>query len=506
MKNKIIKEITNKKEKGLILATMLTGGMQVATGVFGLGSIMKCVPLPVIWGFTSGLGAIIFQKQLKQAFELPFPVSSLLDHFSLSISSIQTVIEKTIEMVGNSNPTAGLISSITLLACLIVPKYYPRFPIAISTIAVFTTLQMMFGCFGVSLLGQIPDTFPDLKLPSFDNIPSIGQLMADSSLLYFMSSIQAMLSISAADKIAKLKGNMVQSNTNQDFIGQGLSNVGCSLFTTMPSTGLVVQSTLSIMTGAKTRRAGLVHALTLTSSIYLFASTMQYIPLSSLSAVLMSVAMTMIKPSDFLLLNKIDKKEATVWLVTLATVFVEGIMVGSAVGLSLSLLFSALSSSSSSKTPFFFSLSSPSPSLPSYQFLHSQLQAGESESESGWEGEEKKGKMKIIKVEGGASFLSALSIERLGKVINEGYEGNERVIVDMRDLRHVDATAGEQFALLFNDIFQLHPSSFHLLPPPPQSLEAISHFDSSNVIPRSSILPPIYQISHSDDIAPIHSL
>lgn len=32
---------------------------------------MKCIPLPVIWGFTTGIGTLILGRQLTPAFELP---------------------------------------------------------------------------------------------------------------------------------------------------------------------------------------------------------------------------------------------------------------------------------------------------------------------------------------------------------------------------------------------------------------------------------------------------
>jgi carbonic anhydrase len=44
---------------GLLVVGLLCGALQLATGALGLGKIIRLVPVPVIEGFTAGIGAII---------------------------------------------------------------------------------------------------------------------------------------------------------------------------------------------------------------------------------------------------------------------------------------------------------------------------------------------------------------------------------------------------------------------------------------------------------------
>lgn len=281
-------------------------------------------------------------------------------------------------------------------------------------------------------------------------------------------------------------------------------------------TGLVVQSTLNIMSGAQTRKSGLIHAATLTSCIYILASTMKFIPLSSLSAVLMSVALTMIKFSDFKILFKIKPIEAMIWLITFGSVFSFGIMVGTAVGVSCSLA-SAFSLRLRS-SPLFFSFSHsgylPSSSLSQFQPIPSSSllssstssslpsspspsSSSSSSSSSSYQSlilstrTEDDDVIPVVRLVGGMTFLSALTIESLKTSLFSLSNANRGIIIDLRDVSFIDVTAGEQLAIILLDLRSLYPSSFFIIPPL-RSREVISFlsFDQFDRFASSLLLPP----------------
>jgi len=55
---------------GLAIATVMAGLMQVAMGVFRLGSVIKFMPYPIIVGFTGGIAITIFSTQMNDLFGL----------------------------------------------------------------------------------------------------------------------------------------------------------------------------------------------------------------------------------------------------------------------------------------------------------------------------------------------------------------------------------------------------------------------------------------------------
>jgi len=59
--------------EGLLLAGFLAGIFQILFGIFRLGKVVKYIPLPVISGFTSGIGIIILIGQLSNVFGLVLP-------------------------------------------------------------------------------------------------------------------------------------------------------------------------------------------------------------------------------------------------------------------------------------------------------------------------------------------------------------------------------------------------------------------------------------------------
>src|SRR3990167_8864694 len=60
----------------LAVVCLIAGLMQFISGVLGLGKLARYVPLPVIAGFTAGIGVIILIGQLPRAFGLMPPAES----------------------------------------------------------------------------------------------------------------------------------------------------------------------------------------------------------------------------------------------------------------------------------------------------------------------------------------------------------------------------------------------------------------------------------------------
>src|SRR5579863_8701983 len=60
---------------GLQIATLLAGFILLFMGIIKLGNVIKFIPDPVIVGFTSGIGVIIFINEWKDFFGLPVHLS-----------------------------------------------------------------------------------------------------------------------------------------------------------------------------------------------------------------------------------------------------------------------------------------------------------------------------------------------------------------------------------------------------------------------------------------------
>jgi len=62
--------ITQHGYDGLILSTLMAGGMLIFAGIARFGTVIKYMPQPVVTGFTAGIAVIIFSSQVKDFFGL----------------------------------------------------------------------------------------------------------------------------------------------------------------------------------------------------------------------------------------------------------------------------------------------------------------------------------------------------------------------------------------------------------------------------------------------------
>ena len=74
---------------GLFYILLFSGLFQILAGILNLGNIVRFVPLPVVAGFTAGIGSIIFFGQIPTAIGLP---STSHSHFIMVITHIQAFL------------------------------------------------------------------------------------------------------------------------------------------------------------------------------------------------------------------------------------------------------------------------------------------------------------------------------------------------------------------------------------------------------------------------------
>ena len=289
---------------GLLMIGLGAGVLQVLSGVCGLGKIIRFTPLPVINGFTAGIGMIIFIGQLPRALGLPpapeFDVAKNLSYIFYHIESIQLL------------PT--VLSFGTFAMASFLPRFLPHLPAGLLAVLVITGLQAVLGKHGldVEVIGPIPRSLPTADLPHWPQAWGFHFLQS-IFVIYALASLETLMSSSAVDKLAV---KTAKHDPDQELIGQGLANIVCTLFGTIPVTGVIARSALNVQTGARTRRASLFQAFFLLLSIILFAPFIEKIPIPVLSGILLSVAVKMLRPRAFLSLWKVSRIEVLTYLAT----------------------------------------------------------------------------------------------------------------------------------------------------------------------------------------------
>lgn len=314
--------------EGLVFMCLVAGMMQLVSGMAGLGKLARYVPLPVIAGFTAGIGAIIIIGQIPRAFGLEPPAEShILDVFL----SLKTYF----------NEINGVCLMLVVLTVVIIrglPKIFPRIQPILPAVAVATALVYFFHL-KVPMIGAIPSSLPPLRLPALPRIP-LDEWMTGAFTIYLLASLETLLSSSAIDKLTNEK----KHHSDQELIGQGLGNISVSLFGGIPVTGVIARSAVNVRAGARTRRSSIIHSVGVLLAVFAFAPYIAMVPIAALTGVLFSVAFSMLNYREFYALWVTSRAESLVYVVTFFTIVSVDLLAGVKAGIlaaALIMLFKA---------------------------------------------------------------------------------------------------------------------------------------------------------------------
>ncbi len=309
---------------GLILATFLSGLMLIAAGLLRFGTFIKFIPFPVTVGFTAGIAVIIFASQIKDllGLSLDHEPGELLDKLP-ALWTARTSL----------TPAAVGLSVATIAVILCLKALRPRWPgmlIAVGGAAVATVLLGVPVETIGTRFGGIPSSLPVPRLPDLSMASVIAVLPAALSFT-LLGSIESLLSAVVADGMT---GRRHRSNC--ELVGQGIANIGSSLFGGFCVTGTIARTATNVRSGAHGPVAGMLHAVFLLLFVLIAAPLAGYIPLAALAGVLAVVAWNMIERPAIAVLLRSGWGEAVVFAATFfLTIFrtlTEAIVVGFALG------------------------------------------------------------------------------------------------------------------------------------------------------------------------------
>jgi SulP family sulfate permease len=124
-------------------------------------------------------------------------------------------------------------------------------------------------------------------------------------------------------------------DSNQELMAQGLANIVSPLFGGIAATGAIARTATNVKSGGRTPVAGIVHAFTLLGIILVAAPLAKFIPLATLSAVLVNVALHMGEWHNFSRLPKWPICDTAVFLSAFGLTVVVDLTVAVEVGMVL---------------------------------------------------------------------------------------------------------------------------------------------------------------------------
>ncbi len=289
--------------------TFLAGVYQFAFGVARLGSLVNFVSHTVVIGFTAGAAILIATSQVKHITGIVVPKGE---------SFVHTWMDLFMEF-NQINPYLLLIALATLLTALLAKKFMPKLPNLLIGMIVGSVLALYLKNFtDIKLVGEIPAHLPPLSHPEF-SFETIKLLAPQAFAVALLGLIEA-VSISRA--VATKSNQRIDSN--QEFIGQGLSNMTGSFFSSYAGSGSFTRSGINYEAGAKTPLSAIFAAIFLMIIVLLIAPLTAYLPIAAMGGVILLVAYNLIDFKHIKHTLSFSKSESSVLITTfLATLFLE---------------------------------------------------------------------------------------------------------------------------------------------------------------------------------------
>ena len=289
-----------------LVLTFMAGVIQFAMGLAKMGKLVNFVSHSVIIGFTAGAGILIAFKQLKHVFGLDVPQGS----------SFYNIIKHIVSNISETNWYVFSVAMGTMTIAILVKNYIK--PLS----RYYMLLAMVLGSFlaiflggdanGIETVGKIPSNLPPFRMPQL-NLTNIKNLSSGAITVALLGLIEA---VAIARSIALTSHQRIDAN--QEFKGQGLSNIVASFFSSYMGSGSFTRSGVNQQAGAKTPMSAIFAAFFLMIVLLVFSKYAAYLPKPAMGGIILLVGYNLI---DFHHIKQVIESSGRELIVLSTTLF-----------------------------------------------------------------------------------------------------------------------------------------------------------------------------------------
>jgi len=338
---------------GLLIASTLSGVILIIMALLRFGRYIEYIPEAVTLGFTSGIAIVIATLQMK-------------DFFGLTITKMpENYIEKVdvlISALPQLSSASTMVGLITLAVMLLWPKFKTAIPAHLPAVIIGSFLAVYLNNQGgnVATIGStfhylladgttssgIPSVLPDFQWPwqrtqvGESSIVFSWKMAKDMlSAAFAIAMLGAIESLLCAVVLDGMSGK--KHSANSELMGQGLGNIITPFFGGITATAAIARSAANFRAGAVTPFSAMLHAVVVLVSLIWLSGLLAYLPMTSMSALLLMVAWNMSEaPKALHLLKNSPRSEIFVFLTCLLLTVVFDMVIAITAGIVLaSLLF-----------------------------------------------------------------------------------------------------------------------------------------------------------------------
>jgi SulP family sulfate permease len=290
---------------GLLLATLLSGGLLVMMAMLRLGRLIQYIPEAVTLGFTAGIAVVIATLQLKDLFGLQLAV--MPEHYIEKLHALMLAAD-------SAHWPSMVVAGVTLLVMLKWPAFKTPIPAHLPAVVVGTLAAVVLAWFEypVETIGSrfhytdaagvagsgIPDMLPSFIWP-WSQAGADGQALVWSSEMvkdllaaaFAMAMLGAIESLLCAVVLDGMTGR--RHSANSELLGQGIGNMIAPFFGGITATAAIARSSANVRAGAQSPLAAMIHALVVLLALLALSKLLAYLPMAAMAALLLMVAWNM---------------------------------------------------------------------------------------------------------------------------------------------------------------------------------------------------------------------
>ena len=286
----------------------LSGVFLLLASFLKISFMIQFVSRTVITAYVTAAACLIIANQAKHVFGLEL-------HSEGALATFWQIAFATILALGDISGPALFISFLTAVIFLILEFKFKALPNVAITLILLAIINFLWA----DSIGFVH------TLDSFDSSAAIGatfnfDTLSDNSGPIISASIAISLlclleGLSIGKSLAARAGQRIE--TNQETLAIGMGNIGCSIFSGMPSSGSLTRSTLNIQSGAMTGASNLWTGLFLVLGYLLLGSLVAYIPVPALATLVVFIGASLIKARQIQAVSRATRSDLITFTVTL---------------------------------------------------------------------------------------------------------------------------------------------------------------------------------------------
>ena len=398
--------------------TLMVGVFQLVLGILRLGTLVDFISHTVVVGFITGAAILIIASQIPGF--LGLSSNNRWAFYDIPVQLIAHINE-----VNLYSLTVGVLALATGIATL---RRFPKLPYMLTamlagSVAAFL-LDLVLGNETTELrtIGALPAGLPPLTLPavSFETISRLAPAAAAITLLVLTESI------TIGRALALKSGQNLDSN--QEFIGQGLSNLAASCCSGYVATGSFNRSGVNYEAGARTPLSAVFAGLILMAIVVFIAPATAYLPNAAMAGVLFLVAWQLIDFNRIMKIVRASRTETAILILTITTALFVGLEYAILLGVVFGLLLFVMDTA----RPRIFSRV-PNPNTPNRDFV-----TDPSLPECP--------QVKFLRIDGDLYFGSIHHVERMLEIYRQRQTDQSHLLLICSGINEIDISGAELLA------------------------------------------------------------